>query len=144
MNILFFLTPKSEVDMVYEDDTVGQALNRLESHQFTSIPIINEQTGKYLGTLSEGDLLRFIAQNNDTALRIEEDRPVMSIHRKRDYKAVRASADIQDLFDMTVSQNFVPVLDDTDAFIGIVTRTQVLNYMIRALGNEKEAQKKIS
>lgn len=31
MNILFFLTPKSEVIYVNEEDTVGQAMDTMES-----------------------------------------------------------------------------------------------------------------
>ena len=52
MNILFFLKPKAELDLVFEDDTVEMAMERMEDHQFSSIPMINEKTGKYIGTLS--------------------------------------------------------------------------------------------
>ena len=37
MNILFFLKPKAELDLVYEDDTVEMAMERIEDHQFSSI-----------------------------------------------------------------------------------------------------------
>ena len=43
MNILFFLKPKAELDLVYEDDTVEMAMERIEDHQFSSIPMINEK-----------------------------------------------------------------------------------------------------
>ena len=55
MNILFFLTPKNEVAYIYDDQTLRQALEIMEYHRYTAIPMINKQ-GKYIGTITEGDL----------------------------------------------------------------------------------------
>ena len=33
MNILFFLKPKAELDLVYEDDTVEMAMERIEDRK---------------------------------------------------------------------------------------------------------------
>lgn len=146
MNILFFLTPKSEVDCVYEDDNLREALSRMESRQFTTIPIINEKTGRYVGTLSEGDLLRDIAKREDTVLKLEEEKPVMKVKRKRDYRCVRASSDMEELVDSAMSQNFVPVVDDTGTFIGIITRKAILQRMVSTLQElqDETQEKKIS
>ncbi len=132
MNIMFFLTPKRDVDCVFEEDTLGQALSRMEGHQFTSIPIINGHTGAYIGTISEGDILREIKKKDSLSMRFEEDKPVMSLKRKCNYRAVRADADIEDLFDCATSQNFVPVVDDTGVLIGIITRKSILYFLIRS------------
>ena len=56
MNILFFLTPKSEVAYISEDDTLRQALEKMEYHKYSAVPIVS-RTGRYVGTLTEGDLL---------------------------------------------------------------------------------------
>ena len=40
MNILFFLTPKSEVAYISEEDTLRQALEKMEHHKYSAIPII--------------------------------------------------------------------------------------------------------
>ena len=42
MNILFFLTPKSEVAYINEDDTLRQALEKMEHHKYSAIPIISK------------------------------------------------------------------------------------------------------
>ncbi len=57
MNILFFLTPKSEVAYIYDDDTLRQALEKMEYHRYTAVPIIDHKDGTYIGTITEGDLL---------------------------------------------------------------------------------------
>ena len=56
MNVAFFLTPKTEV--IYEkiDATMRQVLERMEYHRYTAIPLIDNE-GKYVGTITEGDLL---------------------------------------------------------------------------------------
>ena len=41
MNVLFFLKPKSEVAYLYEDYSLRQALEKMEYHRYTAIPIIS-------------------------------------------------------------------------------------------------------
>ena len=53
MNILFFLTPKSEVAYINDDDTLRQALETMEFHKYAAVPIVNRQ-GRYIGTLMRG------------------------------------------------------------------------------------------
>ncbi|WP_130838601.1 CBS domain-containing protein [Lachnoclostridium sp. Marseille-P6806] len=133
MNILFFLTPKIEVNFVYDTDTLRQVMEKMDAHQFASVPIINERTGYYCGTLTEGDLLRAIKEHYDLSLKKAEDIPLMSIARRRDYLPVRADAAIEDLIHAATSQNFVPVTDDSGAFIGIVTRKDLMQFLTRSL-----------
>ena len=130
MNILFFLKPKAELDLVYEDDTVEMAMERMEDHQFSSIPMINEKTGKYIGTLSEGDLLRTLRKGDVSSSGVL-NRSVMTVHRNRDYKSVRADSDIEELFAYVTEQNFVPVVDDTGVLIGIVLRSSILEFVFK-------------
>ena len=145
MNILFFLTPKSEVDCVYEDDTLSQAWERMENHKYSSIPIINEQTGKYVGTLTSDDLLRDLRmRSNNKVLKTEAGQPVMKVKRKRDYRAISASAEIEELYKYAMTQNFVPVVDDTETFIGIVTRTSIIQFLVQRVTQlEEEAEGKM-
>ena len=42
MNILFFLTPKENVSHVEEDDTFRQALEKMEHHGYTAIPLLGK------------------------------------------------------------------------------------------------------
>ena len=130
MNIMFFLTPKSEVTYVYDSDTMRQALEKMEQHHFGTVPVINEKTGIYVGTLTEGDLLWDIKKHCNLTLKKAESRPLSSVRRVRDYLPVDIEADIEDLLHMASSQNFVPVTDDSGAFIGIITRTSVINYLL--------------
>ena len=39
MNILFFLTPKSEVAYINDDDTLRQALETMEFHKYAAVSV---------------------------------------------------------------------------------------------------------
>lgn len=136
MNILFFLTPKSDVAYINDEDTLRQALEKMEYHKYSAVPVINRQ-GRYVGTLTEGDLLWGIKNKLDLSLRDAERIRITEIPRRSDNKPVSADSDMEDLIDKVLNQNFVPVLDDQKNFIGIITRKDVIRYLCRERGKEK-------
>ena len=129
MNILFFLTPKSDVAYIFEEETLRQTVEKMEHRKFSCIPILNKE-GKYTGTISEGDLLWGIKRLNIniTDLKEMEDVSIMAIPRRATYKPVHADADMEDLLDRAIIQNYVPVIDDKGAFICIITRKEIIKY----------------
>ena len=138
MNILFFLTPKINVAYVYSSDTITAAIEKMLECRFTTVPVINESTGKYEGTLANDDLLLELYQHPSLTVDAAGDKPLRSIKRRRDYGAVRADADMEDLLDSVTTQNFVPVVDDTGAFIGIITRRDVMRYLREHMSKDIE------
>ena len=54
MNILFFLTPKSEVAYIPADESLRQAFEKLKYHGYSAVPTLTDE-GKYAGTITEGD-----------------------------------------------------------------------------------------
>lgn len=133
MNILFFLTPKSEVAYVYDTDTLRQVLEKMENHRYSAIPIIGKEDGRYIGTLTEGDLLWYIKEHGDLSLRRVEEIPMMSVERKRDNEPVDVDVNMEDLLNVAMNQNFVPVIDDRKRFIGLITRKDLIQYLCRKL-----------
>lgn len=134
MNILFFLTPKSDVAYIFEDETLRQTVEKMEHRKFSCIPILNKE-GKYTGTISEGDLLWGIKRLNIniTNLKQMEDVSIMAIPRRATYKPVHADADMEDLLDRAINQNYVPVIDDKGSFIGIITRKEIIKYCYKEM-----------
>jgi CBS domain-containing protein len=92
--------------------------------------LIDRRSGEYVGTLTEGDILVEIKRRYDLSLKDAEDIPVMEIPRNRDNKPVDADADMEDLFQSVMNQNFVPVTDDKRHYIGIITRKDVIQYLL--------------
>ena len=134
-NILFFLTPKAMCSFVYDDFTIRQALEKMESGSYTALPILNKR-GEYRGTLTEGDLLWALKNLCYMDMRQAEARRIMEMDRRRDNVPVRVTTDMHDLIERASSQNFVPVVDDKDAFIGIVTRSAIMRYCYQQLYRE--------
>ena len=135
-NILFFLTPKALCDFVYDDYSVRQALEKMESAGYAALPILSKQ-GEYRGTLKEGDLLWALKNMCYMDMRQAEARRIMEITRRKDNIPVRVTTGMQDLVQRASSQNFVPVVDDKDAFIGIVTRSAIIKYCSEQLFQDK-------
>ena len=131
-NILFFLTPKAMCAFVRDDYTIRQALEKMESAGFAALPILNKR-GEYRGTLTEGDLLWAIKNMCYMDIRQAEAHRIMEISRRKDNVPVRVTTSMQDLVERASTQNFVPVVDDKDAFIGIVTRGEIVKYCCRRL-----------
>ena len=127
MNIMFFLKPKSEVAHIYDDDTVRQVLERMEYHRYSCIPMLNRQ-GKYVGSITEGDLLWWLKGKHNLNLKLAEMVSIQEVGRRLDYKPVRAEAKMEDLMEKAMEQNFVPVVDDQGNFSGIITRKDIIGY----------------
>ena len=125
MNLLFFLTPKQDVLFIYEDFTLRQTLEKWSNQRFATIPVL-KRNGEYLGTMTEGDILWGIKSIHGLDIDASEDIPIASFPRRRDYKAVPVTTDMHALLNAAVDQNFVPVVDDRNVFIGIVRRTAIL------------------
>ena len=127
MNILFFLKPKSELAYIYDYHTLRQALEIMEYHQYSSVPILNRE-GKYVGSITEGDVLWSLKKLNILSIKDAEDISIMKIERRLDYQCVTAESNMEDLIGKAMEQNFVPVVDDQEHFIGIITRRDIIGY----------------
>ena len=113
--------------VIYDDFTIRQALEKMESAGYASIPILNRQ-GEYRGTLTEGDILWAMKNMCYMDMRQAEARRVMEISRRKDNVPVGITASMQDLIERASHQNFVPVVDDYGAFIGLITRKAIIKY----------------
>ena len=127
MNILFFLTPKAMCAYVDADDTIREAMGRMEASGYTALPIL-DRAGGYCGVLTEGDLLWAVKRLCVLVLRKTEQNGSSEIQPRRKIQPVRVDTRVEDLLSVAAEQNFVPVVDDKGAFIGIVTRRSILKY----------------
>lgn len=135
-NILFFMTPKAMCQYLYDDFSIRQALEKMEAVGYAALPILNRR-GEYRGTLTEGDLLWALKNLCYLDIRQAEARRIMEIERRKDNIPVRVNTSMHELVERATYQNFVPVVDDKDAFIGIVTRRGIIKYCQQELFTEE-------
>lgn len=125
MNIAFLLTPKSEIVTLKQAMTLRQAMEKMEYHKYSAVPVIDKD-GHYVYTLSEGDILWHLKENDDLSLRTTEQVSINHIRRSRNIEAVSINASLDHVLDMIRFQNFVPVVDDAGVFIGMVKRSDIM------------------
>lgn len=138
MNISFFLQPKIDVAYLYEDYSIRQALEKMKFYGYTAIPVLSTDN-EYIGTISEGDFLWTIC--NFEKKEITEKEPqslehlkISDISFRRNYPSVKIDTSMEELLERAMNQNFVPVVDDRNIFIGIVTRRDIMRYFVSLNG----------
>lgn len=127
MNIAFFLLPKQEVVWLTMDATLRQTLERMEHHRYTAVPILDDKGG-YAGTLTEGDLLWYMKNNPHVTFDQTNKVKLSEVQMRLSNRAVQIDANMEDLVSLAKIQNFVPVVDDMNRFIGIVRRSDIIDY----------------
>ncbi len=127
MNVLRFLTPKIEVEYINIESTVRQGLEKMKFHGYAAIPVIDDE-GLYMGTVTEGDFLWALYNNNNPDLKKLEKTELRTIIR-HDYQPVKASASMDEILTRVYRQNFVPVVDDRGVFIGLIKRKDIIRHL---------------
>ncbi|HBY66167.1 MAG TPA: CBS domain-containing protein, partial [Acholeplasmataceae bacterium] len=82
------------------------------------------------------DLLWYI-KDHQLNFEMTESTSVTKVPRNKDNVSVPIYTNMEDIVDVATKQNFVPVLDDFGAFIGIITRKDIFNYMVKQMNNGK-------
>lgn len=134
MNIFKFLTPKNQTQYLNADSTIRQTLEKFDFHKFSVVPLIDDD-GKFVSTVSEGDILRYIKNDCDFNIVEAEHKTIDSIDKYRPYKALKIDTPIETIISLSLDQNFVPIVDDRGVYIGIIKRRVIIEYLTN---NSKE------
>lgn len=132
MNIAFFLSLKKDIVYLSYNSTMRQALELMESQKYASVPIIDDD-GKYVGVLTEGDLLW--KMKNTPGLTFENTEKICldEIKRHTQNNPASVNSQMENLIARAAEQNFVPVVDDSGILIGIVRRRDLIMYCLDCL-----------
>ncbi len=133
MNIAFFLTPKSDVIALTKDMNLLQAMEIMERHRYSQVPVINRK-GKYAYTISEGDILWYLKEKGTFEQKDLKKITLKEIRRNGDILSVSIDSDVESLVSISASQGFVPVVDDDNTFIGIIKRNDIIRYCMDQMG----------
>ncbi|MEK3748724.1 CBS domain-containing protein [Paenibacillus sp. FSL E2-8871] len=130
MEISSFLLPKDQVAYITNSLSMLEALEQLEQHHYTAIPIIDNE-GKYVGTLSEGDLLWKLKNTAGLTFDNIGEVTVSDIQKHVHNESVLINAEMEDMLTLAADQNFVPVIDKEGVFVGIIRRKDIIEYYTR-------------
>lgn len=140
MNIASLLIPRSMVTYLYDDFSLRQGLEKMRYHKHSAVPVVTREN-RYVGTLSEGDFLWCLIdymkdseeKHKSVDFRDFEDILLKDVLQKDKNPPVRINTKTLELVDRASNQNFIPVIDDRDSFIGIVTRKAIITRLSKDL-----------
>ena len=141
LNVFELLTPKSSVTFILDNFTVRQAIEKIIFHKFTVVPVLNSD-GEYVGSISEGDILRFIVAQDGIDKEECESILIKDIDRYRSYTPVKVDASFDEIYEASLIQNFIPIVDDRNVFIGIIRRKEVVSYIKKMVDECKNVPSK--
>lgn len=128
-NVFFFLKNKSEVKFLYDNISIGDGLELMSKHGYTAMPVINKN-GVYKGNITEGDFLWYLLKHPSMSKEEFSKTEIKDLIRKDYMPAADINTDMKSLFDQSLAQNYVPIVDDRNIFIGIVTRQSIIKYLM--------------
>lgn len=129
-SIIFLVTPKDDLALATSDMSQRQALEKMKAHGYSTIPVINSHDGTYVGSISEGDFLYSITAKDYFDLKKLEEQSITKIIRNNFIKPVKVDATIKEVLELVINYNYVPIIDDRNVLMGIVTRKTIITNLI--------------
>lgn len=135
MIIQALMTPRSEVCWVSSTDTLAKALCDLETHGFTTLPVLDE--GRFMGVITRRIIFETFFKGDEPDRQEFLTENLVKDHIITEVQVARSTDFLDEvLFQFLESRyDFLPVLSG-DRFTGIVTRNSVLNAFIKGAGLE--------
>ncbi|WP_040948858.1 CBS domain-containing protein [Gorillibacterium massiliense] len=130
MQVSDFLLPKDKVAYITSSVSMLEAAEKLQHHHYTAIPII-DLAGKYIGTLSEGDILWKMKETPGLTFENMGSVPITEIRNRFHNECVPIDASMEDMLTLAADQNFIPVIDKNKQFAGIIRRKDIIEYYNR-------------
>ena len=110
------------VATVGADEPVLTAYQRMKLYDVSQLPVLED--GRIVGIVDEGDILAEVAQNP-----AHFDEPVTEAMASH-LVTVAPSASVEELMDI-FRRGMVAIVTDGDAFLGLITRIDLLNWLRR-------------
>lgn len=123
-------TPAKRVEFLYSDITINEAIKKMQRSHYTMIPVIERNSARYLYSISSSDILHRIVTAADMKATLAE--PLSTVRIERLMLSCGEDTEISELFDLAINQNYIPLVDCSGAFRGILTRRAILSFLIPA------------
>lgn len=127
-SIMSIFTPKKMTAFLSENATARQAIELFDVHKYSVIPLVDD-SGRFVGTLSEGDLLCFLKNRVAYDIKAAEKVLIKDVERYREYRSLDVNSMWSEFFVLSLDQNFIPVTDDKGIYIGIVKRREIIKFL---------------
>ncbi len=124
-----YLTPKVQTYFIAAGSTIRQALEVFDYHKFSVVSVVDKK-GRFVSTISEGDILRYIKNVANFDMVLAEAITIENVERYRPYKALGINSSFDEIVKLSLDQNYIPVVDDRNVYIGIIKRSSIINAIV--------------
>lgn len=137
MNIVRIMNPAVNTVTLRSSQTVRQGLEIMRRQGYTAIPV-QDDDGIYVGCITEGDFLWFLLKEQVSDWRELERYPIADLVRKDFCPALEITAGEEQIIELIMHQNFIPIVDARGCLCGIVTRRAVMDFLTRRVSRGAE------
>lgn len=120
-------------DVVYldEDSKITEALEKFKHMNIMSLPVLNAQK-KLVGTLALSDMVEWFKHSSDVQAAWQNQVKYMMQAQVVTVKSTQSIVDLLPLF-VEKSFNYVPVIDDNEHLLGIISRADMIAVLYQYL-----------
>ncbi|MFN7684806.1 MAG: HPP family protein [Oligoflexia bacterium] len=107
-----------------ERATVEEALKIFINARVTGVPIVNDQSGKLVGVLSEFDIIRLIGGKKKLQPKLFNQ----PIRYSKKAKSIQATTPLEEIINLFVEFKYrrLPVVDEEERLVGVITRRDLM------------------
>ena len=117
MKVRNYYVEKDLVKFVTEENTIREARKHLEETGFRCVPILDKAKKRFLGNVYEIDTYKYRGSLEDSVMEIADNRDIF-IHEEESFFKIF----------LTIKKlPYLPVLNEKDEFIGILTHASVMS-----------------
>lgn len=134
MIIKNIMLKKESLLVLESNQKVQEALERIKSEGYLSLPVVEDH--RFIGCISVYDIYQKYYEKDDVARNIFLNSAI-SDYVKTDIPVLQAKDIVEDASLLFSNKNipFIPVVDDKDVFLGIVTQKAIFCAFTRLLGS---------
>ncbi|MBP2623408.1 cyclic-di-AMP-binding protein CbpB [Streptococcus oricebi] len=137
-----FLTPAADLAVLIDSHNVDHAILLLSQMTYSRVPVVTADK-KFVGTISLTDILSYQMQHD------LPDQEFMSMDivymTKKDVPKLEVNYSLTKVLHQLVDTSFLPVVDEGNTFMGIITRKSILkviNSLLHDFTNQYEMKAK--
>lgn len=124
MHIKNIMLPLSDLVTISYDDTIAHALELIESNDYLSLPVVDEE--EFIGVLSKKYVYETYFKNNETDKDEFLNKPVSEFMKKK-IPVIKDNLYVEDAAEIFFKNKirFIPVLSEDNKFRGIITQKAI-------------------
>jgi CBS domain-containing protein len=125
------ILPKEKIITVDPNWTLERAMLKLIRSGYTSVPVINADN-QVEGLIDKTLILDFMSENQNIKY---NDLPKFYVYQamNKNYMGIWANTPLSFALELMIERSYVPIIDEKNTFIGILTRQSVLQLILNYL-----------